>query len=86
MKHNVFSIAELQKVYDEYVKKEGWISLTLTKEELMNDQEVADLFGISIRALQTCRQKGEIKYFKLGNRYYYIRSIILLDILRRYND
>ena len=86
MKYNVFSIAELQKVYDEYVKKEGWISLTLTKEELMNDQEVADLFGISIRTLQTCRQKGEIKYFKLGNRYYYIRSIILLDILRRYND
>ncbi|MDM1137626.1 helix-turn-helix domain-containing protein [Empedobacter sp. R132-2] len=86
MKETEFTFLELQQIYAEFVERYSTKDFKLTKDDLMTDQEVAELFGISEKTLDRCRKKGEIKFFRLGSKNYYLRSLLFLDILKRYND
>lgn len=86
MKQTEFTIAELQEMYEEYLLTMLNSTNGISKEDLMTDQDVAELFGVSVKTLDTYRRNGEIKFFKLGGRNYYLRSLLLLDILKKYND
>ncbi len=59
--------------------------IDLTKD-LLTDQHVQKMFGISYRTLCNHRKKGRITCFKMGSKTLYLKPILLLDILRIYND
>ncbi len=86
MKETEFTFLEFQQIYTEFVERYSLKDFKLTKDELMTDRQVAELFGISEKTLDRYRKKGEIKFFRLGSKNYYLRSLLFLDILKRYND
>jgi len=58
----------------------------VTPEQILTDEEVQLLFKITRRTLYRYRKEGKIHYFKLGNRSYYFRPILFLNMLKLYQD
>jgi len=58
----------------------------VTPEQILTDEEVQSLFKITRRTLYRYRKQGKIHYFKLGNRSYYFRPILFLNMLKLYQD
>ena len=59
--------------------------IDLTKD-ILTDQDVKKIFGISDRTLANHKKKGLISYFKLGSKTLYLKPILMMDILKIYND
>ena len=59
--------------------------IDLTKD-VYDDKQVAEIFRISSRTLVNHRKKGLISYFKMGSKTLYLKKILMLDILKIYND
>lgn len=64
----------------------GTFEITLNQEEILTDQEVQELLSISSRTLYNWRKKGAISFFKIQSRHYYLKTLLLLDFLKIYND
>jgi len=63
----------------------NWADIDLSKD-LLTDEDVKKIFGISDRTLANHRKNGVISYFKLGSKTLYLKTILMLDILKVYND
>ncbi|RKE79565.1 helix-turn-helix domain-containing protein [Epilithonimonas arachidiradicis] len=55
-------------------------------KDLLTDKDVLKLFGISERTLSNHKKKGLISYFKMGSKTMYLKPILMMDILKIYND
>lgn len=64
----------------------GGVEFALNNDEIMTDQEVLKLLNISKRTLYTWRKNGFISFFKIRSRYYYLKTLLLIDFLKIYND
>lgn len=58
----------------------------LTKENILEDHQVCDLLRISTKTLRRYCKDGKISYFKMGGKYYYLRQMLYLNILKLNND
>ncbi|MFV0185323.1 helix-turn-helix domain-containing protein [Empedobacter falsenii] len=58
MKQTEFTIAELQEMYEEYLLTMLNSTNGISKKDLMTDQDVAELFGVSVKTLDTYRRNG----------------------------
>ena len=56
----------------------------LTKENILTEEEVCELLGVTDRTLRTYRQKQYIGFAKLAGRIIYIRNLLYLDLLMMY--
>lgn len=59
--------------------------IDLTKD-VYTDKQVEKIFGISYRTLCNHRKKGLISYFKMGSKTLYLKPVLMMDILKIYND
>lgn len=59
--------------------------IDLTKD-ILTDEDVRKIFGISARTLANHKKKRLISYFKMGSKTLYLKPILMMDILKIYND
>ena len=56
------------------------------KDSILDDNDITEMLRCSKKTLRKRCKEGKISYLKLGARYYYIRELILLDMLKLNND
>ena len=86
MKKIEFSSQELSILLEKVHNCFEDLNYNITKDDLMSDKDVMELFDCCPKTLEKLKANGEIKYFKLGSRCYYLKMMIYLQILEKYND
>ena len=76
---------DLHHHYQQILATHPYIS-TLQKSDILTDQDVCEYLKISVKTLRKFCREDKISYTRLGGRYYYIRQIFILNLLKLYND
>jgi excisionase family DNA binding protein len=58
----------------------------LQKTDILMDQDICDYLKISVRTLRKFCRQNKIHYVRLGGRYYYIRQIFVMNLMKICND
>ena len=87
MKKNLKSQADFQKIIsqipDEYLIVLE--NIRLDHNEIYTDQDIMKMFRISYRTLCNYRKNNIISHFKIGGKCLYLKSVLLIDIIKAYN-
>ena len=88
MKKDPLKLALLKKLLEEAsdLELKDRMGIELNEDEVMLDSDVMELLKISPRTLYTWCEEEYIRFCKIKGRYYYLKSILLLDLLKIYND
>ena len=77
--------AYLQQALERY--HEGApLEINLEDSEVMMDEDVMQLLKISERTLRNYRKHHYLQFIKLKGRYYYLRSVLFMNLLSLYEQ
>lgn len=82
---STFSEAQLLQLQDEIEELREQLStsdLILSKGQVMSEQQVCALLGVTCRTMQRYRNAHLLHYIKLHKQIYYIKILLILDLLK----
>lgn len=77
--------AQLHEKLNEILQN-NQINLDFHHTDIYMDENICTFLRISVRTLRKLCREGKITNLKLGGRYYYIRQLFFLDLLKIYTD
>ena len=76
---------DVQHYYEQAIAELPSI-LNIQKSDILTDQNVCEYLQISVKTLRKFCREDKIPYTRLGGRYYYIRQVFALNLLKLCND
>ncbi|OWK72897.1 hypothetical protein CBW16_11655 [Flavobacteriaceae bacterium JJC] len=76
---------DLHHHYQQILAAHPYIT-NLQKSDILTDQDVCKYLQISVKTLRKFCRENKISYTRLGSRYYYIRQIFALNLIKICND
>lgn len=88
MKKDLFPHLNYGDLHHQYQKiRDAYPALfDLQKSDILTDKDLCEYLEISVKTLRKFCREEKIHYVRLGSRYYYLRPILFLNLMKISND